>query len=151
MTAEERLNNFLSKIDDYINNKLIKAKSVDAEIIAADELDISELRELSRDECFDKAYQLYQYADHVASERADNENVQRWCDLSLNSIFAQEMNSQLVARHEIKAAMVLKENELARKINEWKQHAEARLSKLSSREFNIRKKADILFEKGKRK
>ena len=38
-----------------------------------------------------------------------------------------------------------------RKINEWKLTAESRLDRIKNREYNIRKKADILIEKGKRK
>jgi hypothetical protein len=151
MTAEERLTAFLNKVDEYIDSKLISSRKVDDEIVKSDNLTVDELQELSQDDCFNNAYQLYQYADYISGERADQENALRWCDLSLNSILAQELDSQLIAKHEIKLAKVLLENELARKISEWKQHAEARLAKLTSREFNVRRKADILFEKGKRK
>jgi hypothetical protein len=151
MTAEDRLNDFLSKVNQYIDSKFLAPKEFDQECLASDNLSVGELNDMSRDDCFSHAYKLYQYADHLASERANQENVCRWCDLSLNSIMAQEIDNSMIAKYEIKAARVILENELAATITKWKQHAESRLAKLSSREYNVRKKADILFEKGKRK
>jgi len=151
MTAEDRLNDFISKVEQYIESKSLGPRDIDDECLASDGLSVDELQNLSKDDCFAHAYKLYQYADHIANEKANQENVCRWCELSLNSIMAQEIDNGLIAKYEMKVAKVLLENELAATISKWKQHAESRLAKLSSREFNVRKKADILFEKGKRK
>lgn len=149
--AADRLQEFLDKIDNYISCQNISSPRFNEEFAVAETFDTETLSLLTQDECFNYAYMLYQYADHVASERSKQENVVRWCESSLNSILAQEMDNQEIAKYEIKVARVLFENELAKKIDEWKKHAESRLAKLVSREYNIRRKADILIEKGKRK
>ena len=95
-----------------------------------------------------------QYVDHIGTERAQSENVVRWCENSLQSIISDFiMNGEwdTYAKHETKVATILRNDEVARKINEWKLTAQGRLENLKSREYNIRRKADILFEKGKRK
>jgi hypothetical protein len=150
-TAAERLATFCSRIDEYIICKNLGVSKFNPEWALAETFDIATIGCLTQQECFDYAFMLYQLADHVGQERASQENVARWCESSLNSILTQEMDSQAIAKHEIKVARVLLENDLAAKIDEWKQHAQSRLAKLTNREYNIRRKADILIEKGKRK
>ena len=96
---------------------------------------------------------MYQYADHVASEKAKQETVVRWCERNLNSIVSAEIQNftDSYLKHEIKVAHILRRNELARKIDEWKSVAEARLANLTSREYNVRRKGDILIDKGRKR
>lgn len=150
-TAADRLMTFCQRIEEYITCKNLGVTKFNAEWALAETFDISSIERLTQDECFNYAFMLYQLADHVGSERATQENVLRWCESSLNSILTQELDTQAIAKHEIKVARVLLENDLARVIDEWKQHADSRLAKLTHREYNIRRKADILIEKGKRK
>ncbi len=150
-TANERLESFLGGIDAYINSSSLKPPEFQEEFALAETFDIATLDVLTQQECFDYAFMLYQLSDHIGSERAKQKNILGWCDSSLNSIFSQEFDSQLIAKHELKVAKVLRENPLAQKIDQWKAVAESRLSHLENREYNIRRKADILIEKGKRK
>lgn len=154
LKAAERLKQFLDGIDDYISAKNITPAEFNEEFSEAEKLSTENLEGLTQDECFNYAYQLMQYVDHMGSERAQCENVIRWCTNSLQSIISEAINSGVwdtYAKHETKVATILRNNELANKINEWKLTAEGRLENLKSREYNIRRKADILFEKGKRK
>ena len=87
-------------------------------------------------------------------KKAHCENVIRWCNNSLQSIISVELNNGVwdqYAKHDIKVATILRNDEIASKINEWKMTAEGRLDNIKSREYNVRRKADILIEKGKRK
>ncbi len=149
--AADRLTEFIGRIDAYITLKHATTTEFSADFAMAETFDLATLDTLTQDECFNYAFMLYQYADHIASERAGQENVARWCSTSLNSIYAQEFDSQVIAKHEIKVARVLLENELASKIYDWKEVADSRLAKLVNREQNIRRKADILIDKGRRK
>lgn len=154
MNAADRLKEFLDGIDDYISLKNLKApKNTSNEFQQAEELSLDNLDKLTQDQCFNYAFMMYQYADHVASEKASQETVVNWCENSLNSIISTEMEdmSHIIAKHEIKVANILKGNDLARKIDDWKNVAKGRLAKLVSREYNIRRKADILMEKGRRR
>lgn len=154
MNAADRLKHFIDGIDAYVTAKNITPTSFNPEFAIAETFSIEQLQRLTQDECLNYAYQLFQYADHLSHERAHCENVLRWCDSNLQSIIAEELNTGIwgqYAKHETKVSTILRDNEVAYKINEWKLTAEGRLENLKSREFNVRRKADILIEKGKRK
>lgn len=152
MTASsDRLAKFINGVDDYIESSNLKPPAFNKEFALAETFDLATLDVLTQQECFDYAFMLYQLADHIGTERAEQTNIVRWCEGSLNSILSQELDQEWIAKHEIKVAAVLRENELAQKIDQWKAVAQSRLAHLENREYNIRRKADILIEKGKRK
>jgi len=153
LNAADRLKQFLDGIDVYVSCRNLTPTKFSEEFALAETLTLEQMDKLTRDDCFNLAYMLYQYADHVASEKAGQETVINWCENSLNSIISSEIHdmSGEYIKHDIKVATILRNHELARKIKEWQDVAKARLAKTQSREYNIRRKAEILFEKGKRK
>lgn len=153
MNAADRLKDFLERIDVYVQAKNINPTPFSLEFALAETLDLEKLEKLTSDECFNYAYLLYQYADNIGKERANCENIVRWCISNLDTIIAFEIDqfADIIAKHEIKVAKIIRGNELASKINDWKITAEGRLENVKNREYNIRRKADILIEKGKRK
>lgn len=154
MNAEDRLKRFLDGIESYITAKNVVPTKFNTEFALAETLSLDDLEKLTQDDCFNFAYQLYQFADHVGSERAHAENVIRWCNSSLQSIISSEINNGVwdqYAKHDVKVATILRNDELAGRINEWKMTAEGRLENVKNREYNVRRKADILIEKGKRR
>lgn len=153
MNAADRLTKFIEGIEAYVAGKNITPTRFSAEFAIAETLTFEQLQKLTHDECYNYAYHLYQYADHIAKERANCETVIHWCTSNLDSILSFEMEqyTEVIAKHEMKVARILRNNELAHKIHEWKLTAECRLEHLKSREYNVRKKADILMEKGRRK
>jgi len=153
LNAADRLKHFLDGVDTYISCRNLSPTKFSEEFVLAEMLSLEQMDKLTKDECFNFAFMLYQYADHIASEKASQETVVNWCENSLNSIISteiQEMAGEYL-KHEIKVATILRNNDLAKKIKEWQDVAKARLAKTSSREYNIRRKAEILFEKGKRR
>lgn len=154
MNAADRLKQFLEGIESYITAKNITPTKFNTDFAIAETLSMEDLEKLTQNECFSYAYQLYQFADHVSNEKAHCENVLRWCNSSLQSIISEAINGGVwdqYAKHDIKVATILRNDDLANKINEWKMTAEGRLESIKSREYNVRRKADILIEKGKRR
>ena len=154
MNAADRLRNFLDGIDAYVNAKNITPTPFNAEFAVAETFTLEQMQKLIQDECFNYAYLLYQYADHISHERANCENVIKWCDYNLQSIIAEDLKNgvwEQYAKHETKVATILRDNEVAFKIHEWKMTAEGRLENVKNREYNVRRKADILIEKGKKR
>jgi hypothetical protein len=154
LNAADRLRNFLDGIDAYVNAKNITPTPFNAEFAIAETFTLEQMQKLIQDECFNYAYLLYQYADHISHERANCENVIKWCDYNLQSIIAEDLKNgvwEQYAKHETKVATILRDNEVAFKIHEWKMTAEGRLENVKNREYNIRRKADILIEKGKKR
>jgi hypothetical protein len=150
-TAAERLKTFLKLVDEFITCNHLNVSKFSMEWAMAETFDIATMDTLTQDDCFNYAFMLYQYADHVGSQRAKMQNVIRWCETSLNSIMGQEFDTELIAKHEVKYARVLRGNALAKKIHDWKDNAASKVEGITNREYNIRRKADILIEKGKRK
>lgn len=152
LNASERLQKFVDNIDSYIESKNFIGPKFNEEFKAAEQLDIEKLNCLTRDDCFSYGFMLYQYADFIATELNRNKAVLLFCEDSLNKIFADEMfDMPQYTKHEIKVGAILRENELAKKINEWKIIAQSRIDLLQTKEYNCRRKADCLIEKGKRK
>ena len=54
------------------------------------------------------------------------------------------------ANNDLKTQMIIKENSVAQKLVEFKSVAETRILSLKNKEFNVRKKADCLLEKGRK-
>ena len=78
--------------------------------------------------------------------------VVKWCDKNLKTIISTEIEDMpQFTKYEMKVAHVLKNNDLAKKIDEWKSVAEGRIIALGNKEYSVRKKADCLIEKGKRR
>tara|TARA_R110000824_G_scaffold231356_10_gene419211 strand:+ start:1323 stop:1802 length:480 start_codon:yes stop_codon:yes gene_type:complete len=152
LTAQERLENFLDGIDRYIEAKNLSAPEFKEEFRLPEEMSLSDMDKLTRDDCFNYGYQLYQYADHINQEKSKQETVINWCKASLMTIISQESeNFSQYTKHEMKEATVIRENTVAKKIHEWNSVAEARVSSLKSKEHIVRRKADCLIENGKRK
>jgi hypothetical protein len=156
LNAADRKQHFLTGIETYITAKNLGTTKFSPEFAVAETLTMDQLNNITQDECFNYAYHLYQYADHVGTERAQCENVVRWCKHNVGAIIAVAVNDAAYGwgtydKYETKVALILRNDDLAGKINEWLMTAEARLETIKSREYNIRRKADILIEKGKRK
>lgn len=154
MNSQDRLEYFLNGITEYIEGNHLKPREFKEEFKTADDLTGDALQKLTRDELFDTAFLLYQYADHVGQERAHTENVIRWCNDTLQRIIAYGVQNgewDKYEKHEIKVATILSSDHIASTVNEWKLTAEGRLEHLRNREYNIKRKAEILIEKGKRK
>lgn len=153
MNAADRLQTFIEGIKTYITGSNIAPTTFNPEFAIAETLSIEGMEKLTQDDCFNYAYQLYQYADHIAWCRSQSENVVRWCKQNLGSIVAHEVTEIEVQfmKYETKVDLIKRNNDIARNINEWLLTAESRLELLKSREYNVRRKADILIEKGRRK
>lgn len=151
-TSEERLNAFLRQVDDYLQSNHVEKIKISEEAESAEQFSLDEIRALSQDDCFNYAYALLQYASSINYEKERQKIALNWCNDSLNTIIACEIDSfSPYTKHDIKIASIITSNSLASKINEWKMVAESRILMLDNREFIIRKQADCLMEKGKRK
>lgn len=152
MKAQDRFEQFLQGIDDYIAGADVKPPEFDEDYKVAENLTMEEMQKLTRDECFDYAFLLTQYSDHIASERHRQQTILYWCESNLNKIIINDYFQQPeFTKHDLKMAAVLKENQLADKIDKWRLTAQCRVTFLEGREKNVRKKAELLHDKGRRK
>ena len=152
MNASERLKEFTQGIQNYIDCKNLGPPKFTAEHVLPEMYTTENLEKLTQDECFNGAFMLHQYADYISSEKASQEVVIKWCEKALNTIISTETEDMSqYTKYEMKVAHVLKTHDLAKKIDEWKSVAEGRITAIGNKEYSVRKKADCLMEKGKKK
>jgi len=154
--AEDRLTIFLSNIDSYIENSSLQKIEINDEHKEAENLTTEALQKLTNDDCYNYAYILYQYCEHISTEIGKQKIVSAWCGKSMEEIVASESSSMFgenakFMKYELKVAHIVVENVLAKKIGEWKQVADSRIEALGNKEYMVRRKADCLIEKGKRR
>jgi len=151
--VEQRLTQFLDRIDEYIENKNLGVSNFRKELKEAESFSYDELNNISQDDCFNYAFLMYGYADHINDERSRQENVIAFCEESINKIIAREYKEvqNIYASHDVKVAMITQENVPAQKLIQFKNVAESRIRSLKTKEFNVRRMAECLLEKGKRK
>jgi len=73
LNSQDRLEYFLKGISEYVEGKNLAPCKFKDEFQRADGISDERLKGLTRDELFDEAFLLYQYADHVGQERAHTE------------------------------------------------------------------------------
>jgi hypothetical protein len=150
--ATEEFEDFKRSVDDYIELKGIQSISFTEDFKIALNLNLDSLDMLTQQECFNYAYTLFAYAGYVQDEHSQQQVVVDWCVSRLNYIIANnEECFPQYTKHEMKIPILIKENSFASKVESWRIVAESRLKRLDGKEILIKRKADCLMEKGKRK
>ena len=155
MTGEEKLNEFLEAIDEWISCKNIMSpkgprKNLDGEykgnISKILEFTSDTLKRLTAEECLAYAYELHNYGEYLESVKAKEKIVLEWADGSIWYIISTVMHNYggQYAKWQEKYYGAIKENPLASEILKVKNHAEARVSLLDGKAARVQKMADIL-------
>ena len=143
---------FMARIDAYLSEKNLKPIEMQAECKLAESFTLEEVGALTQEECFDYSYMLYQYCNCINTEKVRQKIGLTWCNDTLATIIDRESNNfTQYTKHEMKIAFVVNHNPLAKKIDEWRLVAQSRVMMLEGREYLLKKQADCLMEKGKRK
>lgn len=151
MSASEDLKQHIESIDTYINETNTRFASFKEEFLLLADMNLDKLKEMNQNEIFDAAYMLYGYSSYVQDEINKNKIALNWCNENMEKLIAQhsEMFGQYT-KHESKKHILSKENSYAAKLEQMRLVAEARLQSLDGKVYELKRKADILLEKGKR-
>lgn len=150
-TASDRLASHLENIDNYVNLTNAKFSSFKEEYLLVSNFPNENLKNLTQQECFDSAYLLYGYASYIQDEINKNKIVLSWCNDQLEKLVVshnEEFNQY--TKHEVKRQTIIKDNTYAAKVDQMRMVAESRLTALDGKVYEIKRKADILLERGKR-
>jgi hypothetical protein len=152
VSVSKQLEEFTKSLSSYFDGLRINKTSLREEFNEVELMSSSEIDSLTKDGCFNAAYVLYQYADFISIELNKLRAIFYWCENSLNEIVSREINDlPQFNKYEIKVAEVLRSNVVAKNLQDWKIKAQSRINMLESKEQNIRRRAECLIEKGKRK
>lgn len=149
--ASEKLAQHLKDITDYIDLTNTKFAGFREEFLVAADLSSETLKNLTQQELFDTAYILYGYATYIQEEINKNKIALSWCNNQMEKLIVVHNNDfGQYTKHESKKYILAKNNSYASSIENMREVAESRLQALEGKVFELKRKADILLEKGKR-
>ena len=151
-TANEQLADLRAMVDDFLKASHARFnKKFNEEWKMAADADSSVLMALTKDETFDFAYSLYGYASHVQDELNMQQVALDWCNDKLDKMIAKNYHQfDSYMKYETKRNMIVINDEYARIVDHYREIALSRVQSLESKAKDLRRKADILLEKGKR-
>ena len=151
LKASDRLSEHLDAINDYINSSNTKFSSFREEYLLVSDLSMDQLKKLTQQELFDAAYLMYGYATYIQDEINKNKVALSWCNDQMEKLIVRNQNDfGQYTKHESKKHILAQSNSYAASLENMREVAEARLHLLDGKVYELKRKADILLEKGKR-
>lgn len=141
MTPEEKLEKFLSNINEWVSghnivyasqNSFNKSEQVEKII----NLDNSDLRCYNVQECQDAMFVLNQYFTYLNLVLSREKATKLWADQGLNYLLAGKEFPQYT-KWEEKKALILREGSVATKLQELKTNCEARIMIVEAQMKNV--------------
>jgi hypothetical protein len=150
-TAKETVEDFLAKLEDFTNETNTKFANFREEFLTVSDLSDEHLKKLTKEEHFDTAYLLYSYASYVQDQYNRQKVVYDLCNDQLEKMVAKNNDKfSQYTKHDAKIQLIVVDNEYAKSIDSYRQVAHARMQNLDGKVYELKRKADILLEKGKR-
>lgn len=151
LKASEKLSEHINSINDYINSSNTKFSSFREEYLVVADMSSEQLVKMTQQESFDAAYLLYGYATYIQDEINKNKVALNWCHDQIEKLIVKHQNDfGQYTKHESKKYMLAQNNSYAASLENMREVAEARLQLLDGKVFELKRKADILLERGKR-
>lgn len=151
LKASDKLADHINLINDYINSTNTKFSSFREEYLVVANMSAEQLRKLTQVELFDSAYLLYGYATYIQDEINKNRIALNWCNDEMEKLIVKHQNEfGQYTKHESKKHILSQNNSYAASLENMREIAESRLQALDGKVFELKRKADILLEKGKR-
>ncbi len=151
LNATERLAKHLEQINDYLDLSNVRFSGFHEDFLEGANLSRSRLKTCTQQELFDWAFTIYGYASYIQDEINKNRVVKEWCEDQIEKLVARNMESfSQYTKHETKRQSIIKEDSYAAKCDQMLSVADARLQSLEGKVYELKRKGDILLEKGKR-
>jgi hypothetical protein len=151
LKASEKLAEHIASINEYINLSNTKFSSFREEYLLVSNLSSEDLKKLTQQDAFDTAYLLYGYSTYIQDEINKNKIALSWCNDQLEKLVVQHNNEfSQYTKHESKRQIIINTNSYAASVDKMREVAESRLQALDGKVYELKRKADILLEKGKR-
>jgi hypothetical protein len=151
---EQTLQDFFDKIDVWIQSaNFLKSKVPLAEVDPLLNLTEEEISGKSTESLMTGCYRLYGYIDSLQEVYNREKSILEYCEESIWRIISPTFNDygDQYTKWEYKYNSAVRENPLAKKVNQLKIATRARLSSLDHRIEHVKRRADILFEIARRR
>ena len=151
LTASERLAQHIEQIDNYLDLSNVRFAAFREEFLDTANMPLDRIKKFTQQELFDRAYVLYGYSSYIQDEINKNKVVLDWCNDQIEKLVAGNLsNFDQYTKHEVKRQSIIRENSYAAKCDQMRSIAEARLQSMEGKVYELKRKGDILLEKGKR-
>jgi hypothetical protein len=151
LTASERLAQHIEQIDSYLDLSNVRFAAFREEFLDTANMPLDRVKRFTQQELFDRAYVLYGYSSYIQDEINKNKVVLDWCNDQIEKLVVGNLhNFDQYTKHEVKRQSIIRENSYAAKCDQMRGIAEARLQSLDGKVYELKRKGDILLEKGKR-
>ena len=151
LKASDKLAEHINLINDYINSSNTRFSTFREEYLVVADMTSDQLKKLTQVELFDTAYLLYGYATYIQDEINKNKVALNWCHDQMEKLIVKYQNEfSQYTKHESKKHILSQNNSYAASLENMREIAEARLQSLDGKVYELKRKADILLEKGKR-
>lgn len=151
LKASDKLAEHINLINDYINGSNTRFSSFREEYLFVANMSSDQLKKLTQVELFDAAYLLYGYATYIQDEINKNKVALSWCHDQMEKLIVKHSDEfGQYTKHESKKHILSQSNSYAASLENMREVAEARLQALDGKVYELKRKADILLEKGKR-
>ncbi len=151
-TASEQLADLKAMVEDFLSasNARFNKKFNDEWQIAAD-ADMETIKSLTQEECFTWAYSLYGYSTFLQDELNMQKIALNWCNDKLDKMVAKNHDQfSTYTKFEQRRPLIIVNDEYAATVDHYREIAESRIQALDGKIYELKRKADILMEKGKR-
>ena len=150
--AADALAKHIEQINDYLDLSNTVFASFREEFLHSANMGRDKIGMLTQGELFDHAYTIYGYASYIQDEINKNKVVLDWCNDQIEKMVVRNLGSfDQYTKHEVKRQSIINENSYVAKCDQMRQVAESRLQSLEGKVYELKRKGDILLEKGKRK
>jgi hypothetical protein len=151
LKASEKLAEHISSINEYINASNTKFASFREEYLLVSDLSLDQLKKYNQQELFDAAYLIYGYATYIQDEINKNKVALNWCNDQMEKLIVKYSDEfGQYTKHESKKHILSQSNSYAASLENMREVAEARLQSLDGKVYELKRKGDILLERGKR-
>lgn len=153
-SADSKIQYYLDNIQRYIESSHCVYSSYQEEYGIYADMSTYDLQKKTQDELFDIAYILYSYSAFLQDEVNKHRVVISFCDNEINSLIAKHRNDygfDRYTKYELRKPTIIFENSHAAKLEEIRLAAEAKLTILDGKVYELKRQAEILSEKAKRK
>ena len=139
-------------VDDFLNASNARFnKKFSEEWQAAADADMQTIKSLTQEECFTWSYALYSYSTFLQDELNMQKIALNWCNDKLDKMVAKNHDQfSTYTKFEQRRPLIIVNDEYAAAVDHYREIAESRIQALDGKIYELKRKADILMEKGKR-
>ena len=151
-TASEQLADLKAMVDDFLDASHARFnKEFRDDWHRCANADKETIGMLTKDELFIWSYELYSYSTHLQDELNMQKIALNWCNDKLNKMVAKNHDQfSKYTKYEERRPLIIVNDEYAATVDHYREIAESRVQSLEGKIYELKRKADILLEKGKR-